>query len=49
MAASLTKAMLQDWYLKRWKHAGRRITVDQYADAVLAVIEKYGIDLQERP
>lgn len=43
MAASLTKAMLQDWYLKRWKHAGRRITVDQYADAVLALMENYGI------
>jgi AcrR family transcriptional regulator len=41
MAASLTKAMLQDWYLKRWKHAGRRITVDHYADAVLATIENY--------
>jgi hypothetical protein len=41
MAACLTKAMLQDWYLKRWKHAGRRITVDQYADAVLAAIENY--------
>lgn len=41
MAASLSKAMLQDWYLKRWKHAGRRITVDHYADAVLATIENY--------
>jgi AcrR family transcriptional regulator len=41
LAASLTKAMLQDWYLKRWKHAGRRITVDDYADAVLATIENY--------
>ncbi|HDI59667.1 MAG TPA: TetR/AcrR family transcriptional regulator [Desulfobacteraceae bacterium] len=42
MAASLTKAMVQDWYLKRWKHAGRRITVDQYADAVLDAVESYG-------
>ncbi len=48
MAASLVKAMLQDWYLKRWKHAGRKTTVDRYADAVLALIEKYGIEKESR-
>ena len=41
LAAGLLKAMLQDWYLKRWKHAGRKVTVDQYADVVLSLIEKY--------
>ena len=41
LAAGLLKAMLQDWYLKRWKHAGRKITVDRYADAVLALMENF--------
>jgi AcrR family transcriptional regulator len=41
LGASLLKAMLQDWYLKHWKHAGRKITVDQYAAAVLDQIEHY--------
>ena len=35
LTASLLKAMLQDWYLKRWKYAGRRISVDQYADFLI--------------
>ena len=39
--AGLIKAMLQDWYLKRWKHGRRKITVDRYADELLAVIEHY--------
>ncbi len=41
LAASVIKAMLQDWYLKRWKHSKRKITVDQYADFVLGFIESY--------
>jgi TetR/AcrR family transcriptional regulator, cholesterol catabolism regulator len=39
MTASLLKAMLQDWYLKRWKYAGRRISVDQYADFLIHFME----------
>ncbi|MBI5523196.1 MAG: TetR/AcrR family transcriptional regulator [Desulfarculus sp.] len=34
MAAALIKAMLQDWYLKRWKYAKRRLSVDRYAGFV---------------
>lgn len=34
MAAALIKAMLQDWYLKRWKYAKRRVGVDRYAGFV---------------
>lgn len=34
MAAALIKAMLQDWYLKRWKYAKRRVSVDRYAGFV---------------
>jgi AcrR family transcriptional regulator len=39
LTASVIKAMLQDWYLKRWKYRGRRITVDQYASFVTNVVE----------
>jgi TetR/AcrR family transcriptional regulator, cholesterol catabolism regulator len=39
LTASLLKAMLQDWYLKRWKYAGRRISVDQYADFLVGFME----------
>jgi hypothetical protein len=38
LTASVIKAMLQDWYLKRSKYARRRITVDRYADFVLQFV-----------
>jgi len=39
LTAGLIKAILQDWYLKRWKHARRKISVDQYARFVLECVE----------
>lgn len=36
--ASVIKAMMQDWYLKRWKYRGRKISVDEYADYILEII-----------
>lgn len=45
LAASLIKAMLQDWYLKRWKYSKRRISVDKYADFLVAFVESaLGLD-----
>lgn len=41
LAAGVIKAMLQDWYLKRWKYAKRRVSVDRYADFVIGITEKY--------
>ena len=41
IAASIIKAMLQDWYLKRGKYAKRGITVDKYADIVIEWVEAY--------
>ena len=38
LTASLIKSMLQDWYLKRWKHTKRKITVDEYADFVVKLV-----------
>jgi AcrR family transcriptional regulator len=41
LTASMIKAMLQDWYLKRWKYTKRKVTVDQYAEFIIEFIESY--------
>jgi AcrR family transcriptional regulator len=41
LTASVIKAMLQDWYLKRSKYAKRMISVDQYAQFVLQFVEAF--------
>ena len=41
LTASVIKAMLQDWYLKRSKYAKRRVSVDQYARFVLQFVESF--------
>jgi AcrR family transcriptional regulator len=41
LTASVIKAMLQDWYLKRSKYVKRRISVDQYAQFVLKFVEAF--------
>ena len=40
LTASLIKAMLQDWYLKRPKHARRGVEVGRYARYLTAFLEK---------
>ena len=35
LTAGVIKAMLQDWYLKRWKYDKRNVSVDQYARFVM--------------
>jgi len=39
LTASLIKAMVQDWYLKRAKYARRQVTVDAYARFMIAFVE----------
>ena len=39
LTASLIKALLQDWYLKRWKYAKRKVTIEQYLAFVMESIE----------
>jgi TetR/AcrR family transcriptional regulator, cholesterol catabolism regulator len=39
--AALIKAMLQDWYLKRRKYAGRKVSVDNYAAFLVDFVESY--------
>jgi len=41
LGASIIKAMLQDWYLKRGKYAGKSITVDQYAEYLIGFIDAF--------
>lgn len=35
------KALLQDWYVKRWKYAKRKTEVDQYADFIVDFVMAY--------
>ncbi len=41
LTASIIKAMLQDWYLKRWKYAKRNISVEQYAKYLISIVETF--------
>jgi len=41
LTASVIKAMLQDWYLKRWKYAKRNVSVEQYAKYLISIIETF--------
>ncbi len=39
LTAAVVKAMLQDWYLKRWKYSSRQVSVQGYADFVIGFVE----------
>jgi AcrR family transcriptional regulator len=41
LTASVIKALVQDWYLKRWKYRQRNISVDRYADHILEMLENF--------
>ena len=41
LTAAVLKAMLQDWYLKRWKYESRRITVENYARFLMDFMATY--------
>ena len=41
LVASMIKALLQDWYLKRRKYRDQNVAVDDYAGFVRDVIESY--------
>ncbi len=38
--ASLTKSLLSEWYLKRWKYKKRGMSIDEYCIAVMIFIER---------
>ena len=35
------KSMLQEWYIKRWKYSKRKVPVDNYAQFVLNLSERF--------
>lgn len=39
LTAAMIKALMNDWYLRRWKYAKRNISVDNYADFLLNFVE----------
>lgn len=39
LTAALIKSLLQDWYLKRWKYAKRKISIDTYLAFILESVE----------
>ena len=41
LVAAMIKAILQDWYLKRWKYELRKISVEQYAGFLIDLVESY--------
>ncbi|MCP4747393.1 MAG: TetR/AcrR family transcriptional regulator [Desulfobacteraceae bacterium] len=43
LTAAAIKALVQDWYLKRWKYRRRKICVEDYADFVISIIRAYGL------
>jgi AcrR family transcriptional regulator len=41
LSAALIKAMLQDWYLKRWKYERRKVTVEEYGEFLVDFVLTY--------
>jgi AcrR family transcriptional regulator len=41
LCGAAIKAMLQDWYLKRWKYAGRKVSVENYAAFLVDFLQAY--------
>lgn len=41
LGAALIKAMLQDWYLKRWKYERRKVTVEEYGEFLVDLVLSY--------
>jgi len=39
LLASMIKGMLQDWYLKRWEYEGRNVSTEEYAAALMGLVE----------
>ena len=48
LLGAVLKAMLQDWYLKRWKHERRRLSVEQYAEFVIELMDSYLVANEEK-
>ena len=43
LTASLIKSMQQEWYLKRWKYRKLKVSVDQFANHLINMVETFCI------
>ncbi len=41
LTASMIKAMQQEWYLKRWKYKKLKVSVNQFADHLVGMVEAF--------
>ncbi len=41
LTASMIKAMQQEWYLKRWKYKKLKVSVNQFADHLVGLVEAF--------
>jgi AcrR family transcriptional regulator len=41
LTASMIKAMQQEWYLKHWKYKKMNVSVDQFADHLILLVEAF--------
>ncbi|MCG8563458.1 MAG: hypothetical protein MI747_00050, partial [Desulfobacterales bacterium] len=41
LTASMIKSMQQEWYLKRWKYRQLKISVDAFADHLVAMVAAF--------
>lgn len=41
LTGSVIKAMMQDWYLKKWKYKQRNVSVETYARFIIDITESY--------
>ena len=48
MLAAISKAMMQDWYLKRRKYRDHKVDPTQYADFLCEMMDRYLISEQSR-
>ncbi len=39
LTASMIKSMQQDWYLKRWKYRKMQVSIDQFANHLITMVE----------
>jgi AcrR family transcriptional regulator len=48
LSAALLQAMLQDWYLKRWKYREREINVETYGNFLQDALERHLLSSPEK-
>lgn len=41
LISAAIKSLLHDWYIKRWRYKQKKITIEQYIEFVISMIESY--------